>query len=123
MSMLTYEMLVLSMYPKTMLHPRARACDRISMRSSVHQKSLVSGSSGFGTRSSSLTDLAHTVEPNCSMKPTGYLHRVKNGYSSMSKFSKFNGVFKFGVQASRKTPVVVLGSAFNEDPVFHSIVI
>lgn len=111
-------MLVLSMYPKTTLHPRARACDRISIRSSVHQKSRVSGSSGFGTLSSNFTDRAHTVEPNCKINPIGYLLRVKNGYSNMSKFSKFSGVFRFGVPANRRTPVVVLGSALSDDPVF-----
>lgn len=86
------------------------------MRNSVHQKSLVSGSSGFGTLSSSLTDLAHTVEPSCSMKPTGYLESVKNGYSSISKFSKLSGVLRFGVPANRIIPAVVFGSTFNEHP-------
>lgn len=114
-----HEIVVLSMYANTTLHPSARACDRISIRSSVHQKSLVSGSSGFGTRSSNLTDLAQTVEPNCNIKPTGYLHSVRNGYSSISRFSKFNGVFRFGLPAKRNIPAVVLGSVFNEDPIFH----
>lgn len=110
-------MLVISVYPKTTLHPSARACDRISIRNSVHQKSLVSGSSGFGTLSKSFTDRAHTVEPNCSIKPTGYLQSVKNGYSSMSKFSKFSGVLRFGLPANLNIPAVVLGSVFNEHPV------
>lgn len=109
-------MLVISVYPKTTLQPRARACERISIRSSVHQKSLVSGSSGFGTRSKSLTDRAQTVEPNCKINPIGYLHNVKNGYSNISKFSKFNGVLRCGVPASRNIPAVVRGSAFNEQP-------
>lgn len=112
----THEMLVISVYPSTTLHPNARACDRISMRSSVHQKSLVSGSSGFGTRSNNFTDRAQTVEPNWSMKPTGYLHSVRNGYSSISKFSKFNGVLRCGVPANRNMPAVVLGSVFKEHP-------
>lgn len=86
------------------------------MRSSVHHESLVSGSSGFGTLSKSLTDRAQTVEPNCKINPVGYLIRVKNGYSNMSKFSKFNGVFRFGVPANRNIPAVVLGSTFNEHP-------
>lgn len=109
-------MLVISVYPRTILQPSARAWERISIRNSVHQKSRVSGSSGFGTLSNSLTLLAHTVEPSWSIKPAGYLHKVKNGYSSMSKFSKFNGVLRFGVPANRKIPAVVFGSTFNEHP-------
>lgn len=100
----------------TTLQPKERACDLISILSSVHQKSLVSGSSGFGTRSNNLTDRAHTVDPNCKMKPIGYLHNVKNGYSSISKFSRFNGVLRCGVPANRNIPAVVLGSVFNEHP-------
>lgn len=110
-------MLVISVYPKTTLQPKARACDRISIRNSVHQKSLVSGSSGFGTRSNNFTDRAQTVEPNCNINPTGYLHRVKNGYSSISKFSKFSGVLRFGVPTKRNMPAVVFGSTFNEHPI------
>lgn len=45
------------------LHPSDRACDRISIRNSVHHESLVSGSSGLGTLSSSLTDRAQTAAP------------------------------------------------------------
>lgn len=116
-------MLVISVYPKTTLQPSARACDRISIRSSVHQKSLVSGSSGFGTRSSSFTDLAHTVEPNCKINPIGYLQSVKNGYSSISKFSKFNGVLRCGVPANRNIPAVVLVSVFNEHPEKYAILL
>lgn len=112
----TYEILVISVYPKTTLQPRARACDRISIRNSVHQKSLVSGSSGFGTRSNSLTERAHTVDPNCRINPIGYLHSVRNGYSNISKFSRFSGVLRCGVPANRNIPAVVLGSAFNEHP-------
>lgn len=112
-------MLVISVYPSTTLQPRARACERISIRNSVHQESLVSGSSGFGTRSNNLTDRAQTVDPNCNMKPTGYLLSVKNGYSNISKFSKFSGVFRFGIPANRSIPGVVRGSAFNEDPIAY----
>lgn len=89
---------------------------RISILSSVHQKSRVSGSSGFGTRSSNLTDLAQTVEPSCSTKPTGNDDMVKNGYSSISKFSKLSGVLRFGVPANRNIPAVVFGSTFREHP-------
>lgn len=116
--MQTYEIVVISTYPKTTLQPSARACDRISIRNSVHQKSRVSGSSGFGTLSNSFTERAHTVEPSCRMNPTGYLDIVKNGYSNISKFSKFNGVLRFGVAADRKIPAVVRSSTFNELPVF-----
>jgi hypothetical protein len=58
-----YVMDVNSEYPSTTLHPKARACERISIRISFHHESRVSGSSGFGTRSSSLTDRAATVAP------------------------------------------------------------
>lgn len=34
----------------------------------------------------------------------------------MSKFSKFNGVLRFGVPATRNIPAVVFGSTFNEHP-------
>lgn len=56
-------MVVTSVYPSMTLQFNALACDRTSIRNSFHQKSRVSGSSGFGTRSSSLTDLEHTVAP------------------------------------------------------------
>lgn len=59
----TYEIVVTSVYPSMTLQFKALACDRTSMRNSFHQESLVSGSSGFGTRSSSFTDLEHTVAP------------------------------------------------------------
>lgn len=108
-------MLVNSVYPKMTLHPKALACDRTSIRSSFHHESRVSGSSGFGTRSSNFTDRAQTAVPNCSINSDGYFVSVKNGYSSMSKFSKFNGVFRFGVPAIRNIPDVVR-SVFNEHP-------
>lgn len=108
-------MLVISVYPKTTLQPSARECERISIRNSVHQKSRVSGSSGFGTLSNILTDRAHTVDPNCNIKPTGYLQSVKNGYSSISKF----WYLRLGVLANRNIPAVVFCSAFNEHPAFR----
>ena len=57
-------MVVVSMYPRTTLHPKDLVCERISILNSFHQVSRVSGSSGFGTRSKSLTDLAATVAPS-----------------------------------------------------------
>lgn len=56
-------MVVTSVYPRITLQLSALACDRTSIRNSFHQESLVSGSSGFGTRSRSFTDLEHTVAP------------------------------------------------------------
>lgn len=110
-------MLVISVYPRTTLQPSARACDLISMRSSVHQKSRVSGSSKLGTRSSSFTERAQTVDPSCIMNPDGYFESVRNGYSSMSRFSRFSGVLRCVVPANRNIPAVVRCSVFSELPI------
>lgn len=59
------------------------------------------------------------MDPNCNINPTGYLQSVRNGYSSISRFSKFNGVLRCGVPANRRIPAVVLGSVFNDDPALH----
>lgn len=63
MSTSSYLIVVNSSYPRTTLHARARACERISILSCVHQLSRVSNSSGVWVRSSSFTDRALTVPP------------------------------------------------------------
>lgn len=44
----------------------------------------------------------------CKIKPIGYFVIVKNGYSSMSKLSWFNGVFNVVLPVIRITPVAVV---------------
>lgn len=93
---MSYVIVDTSEYPNTTLHPSALACDRISIRISFHHVSRLSGSSGFGTRSSNLTERAATVAPKWSINPAGNLLTVKKGYSSISKFSGLSGARRTG---------------------------
>lgn len=59
----TYHIVVISEYPTIALHDIARMWLRTSILSSVHQASLLSGSSWLVTRSKSFTERDVTVPP------------------------------------------------------------